>query len=154
MASSKMRARKLSVIKISPSVNLLSVLLFSACIDQNAGGREWGKVITRKSIKVVSVPEIAGGYCQGMCLDNFFFSDLPGRPQTELYKIQQHFPCYTLQYRHTWYAYAGCEQSVYMHGRVSTDHYDLQSEATCSVETAMAICRLLHSSIITDSQIH
>lgn len=67
MASSKVRGRKLSVIKISPSVHLLSVLLFSARIDRNAGGGEWGKVITVKSIKVVSVPEIAAGYCQGMC---------------------------------------------------------------------------------------
>lgn len=76
MASSKMRGRKLSVIKISPSVHLLSALLFSALIDQNAGGREWGKVITLKSIKVVSVPEITDGYCQGMFLD-IFFTDFP-----------------------------------------------------------------------------
>lgn len=72
MASSKMRGRKLSVIKISPSVHLLSAFLFSARIDRNAGGREWGKVIALKPIKVVSVPEIAGGYCQGMCLDVLF----------------------------------------------------------------------------------
>ncbi|KAI4809261.1 hypothetical protein KUCAC02_018167, partial [Chaenocephalus aceratus] len=77
MASSKTMGRKLSVIKISPSVRLLSVLLFSARIDRNAGGREWGKVITLKPIKVVSVPEIAAGYCQGMCLDVFFFTDFP-----------------------------------------------------------------------------
>lgn len=72
MVSSSTRGRKLSVIKISPSGHLLSVLLFSACIDWNASGREWAKVITLKPIKVVSVPEIAGGYSQGMCLDVLF----------------------------------------------------------------------------------
>lgn len=55
MAPSKMKGRKLSVIKISPSVSFLSALLFSAHIDQNVGGREWGKVIAIKPIKVVSV---------------------------------------------------------------------------------------------------
>lgn len=70
MPSSKMRCRKLSVIKppATPtppqqSVHLLSVLLFSTRIQRYAGGRERGKVITLKSIKVVSVAVIAGGYC-------------------------------------------------------------------------------------------
>lgn len=57
--------RKRTVIKIFPSGRLLSALLFSACIDWNAGWRESGKVITLEPIKVVSVPEMEGS-SQGM----------------------------------------------------------------------------------------
>lgn len=107
MVSSKMKGRKLSVIKISPSLHLLSVLLFSAHINWNAGGREWGKVI--KPIKVVSVPEIAGGYCQGMCVDVLFsltyLVNLKESPNRPVVKATKDFP--VAKYAHG--AYVVCD---------------------------------------------
>ena len=54
-------------------VPICASLISAPYIDWNAIGRELGKVITLKPIKVVSVPEIAGGDIVKECAWMFYF---------------------------------------------------------------------------------
>lgn len=77
MVLSKMKGRKLSVIKISPSVHLLSVLLFSAHINWNASGMGQGHEANQSG----QCSRDSRGWLPRNVPGCFIFTDLSGKSQ-------------------------------------------------------------------------
>lgn len=77
---------------------------------------------------MVSVPEIAGGYCQGMCADvSFsptFLVNLRETPNKAAEKLTKASPVAPYVHSHVQCAYTARQQCLCMHGTLSKGRYE------------------------------